>query len=337
MQSRQSSFSFSLTPILLVVPFFLWGTAMVAMKGVMPHTTPLFMAGMRLIPAGILVLIATAISKRQQPQTWQAWAWILLFAIVDGTLFQGFLAAGLVRTTAGLGSVMIDSQPLAVAVLSAWLFKEQIGAIGICGLILGILGISCIGLPVEWLSQIATGGAISQVNVSGLFVGGASLQEIRGEWLMLLAALSMAVGTVLIPFITKHVDPVVATGWHMIIGGIPLAIGSFYLESDRWTAITSSDWIAIGYSTIFGSAIAYGLFFYFAARGNLTSLSSLTFLTPVFALLFGGLFLGESLDLLQWCGVSLTIVSILLINQRDYIWSQLTGVPLETIDKAPTD
>ena len=293
---------------------------MVAMKGVMPHTTPLFMAGVRLIPAGILVLIATAISQRQQPNTWQAWAWISLFAIVDGSLFQGFLAAGLVRTTAGLGSVMIDSQPLAVAVLSAWLFKEQIGAIGICGLILGVLGISCIGLPVEWLSQIATGGAISPVSVSGLLD--------RGEWLMLLAALSMAVGTVLIPFITKHVDPVVATGWHMIIGGIPLAIGSLYLESNQWDAITNSDWIAIAYSTIFGSAISYGLFFYFAARGNLTSLSSLTFLTPVFALLFGGLFLGESLDLLQWCGVSLTIVSILLINQRDYLWSQLTGVPV---------
>jgi drug/metabolite transporter (DMT)-like permease len=113
----------------------------------------------------------------------------------------------------------------------------------------------------------------------------------------------------------------------MIIGGIPLAIGSLLWESDRWTAITGSDWLAIAYSTVFGSAIAYGLFFYFAAQGNLTSLSSLTFLTPVFALLFGNLFLGETLDLLQWCGVSLTLVSILLINQRDYIWSQLTGVP----------
>jgi drug/metabolite transporter (DMT)-like permease len=319
MQSKQSSFSFSLTPILLVMPFFLWGTAMVAMKGVLPHTTPFFMAAIRLIPAGILVLIVAAILKRPQPQSWQAWAWISLFALVDGTLFQGFLAAGLVRTNAGLGSVMIDSQPLAVAVLSAWLFKERIGAIGICGLILGVLGISCIGLPVDWLSQVATNPLISQFNLAGL--------ADRGEWLMLLAALSMAVGTILIPFITKYVDPVIATGWHMIIGGIPLAIGSFYLESNQWTAITTPDWLAIAYATIFGSAIAYGLFFYFAAQGNLTSLSSLTFLTPVFALLFGGLFLGEALDLLQWCGVSLTLVSILLINQRDYIWSQLTGVP----------
>ena len=320
MPSKQFSFSLSLTPILLVAPFLLWGTAMVAMKGVMPHTTPFFMAGIRLIPAGILVLIVAAIAKRPQPQSWQAWAWIGLFALIDGTLFQGFLAAGLVRTTAGLGSVMIDSQPLAVAVLSAWLFKEQIGAIGICGLVLGVLGISCIGLPVEWLSQLVASPLTSQIDVGSLFD--------RGEWLMLLAALSMAVGTILIPFITKHVDPVIATGWHMIIGGIPLTIASFSLESNQWTGLSGYDWLAIAYSTVFGSAIAYGLFFYFAAQGNLTSLSSLTFLTPVFALLFGSLFLGETLDLLQWCGVSLTLVSILFINQRDYIWSQLTGVPL---------
>ena len=308
---------------------------MVAMKGVMPHTTPLFMAAIRLIPAGILVLLFALLPiaggnptvKRRQPQAWQAWAWILLFAAIDGTLFQGFLAAGLVRTNAGLGSVMIDSQPLAVAMLSAWLFKERIGAIGICGLVLGVLGISCIGLPVEWLSQIATNSGASQFELSGLLE--------RGEWLMLLAALSMAVGTILVPFVTKYVDPVIATGWHMILGGVPLAIGSLYLESNQWAAITGYDWLSIAYSTIFGSAIAYGLFFYFAAKGNLTSLSSLTFLTPVFALLFGSLFLGETLDLLQWCGVCLTLVSILLINQRDYIWSQLTGVPVVTENPLP--
>jgi len=329
MQSKQSSPPLSLTPILLVTPFFLWGTAMVAIKGVMPHTTPLFMATIRLIPAGILVLIVAATIDRPQPQGWKAWAWILLFALVDGTLFQGFLAAGLARTTAGLGSVMIDSQPLAVALLSAWLFKERIGAIGICGLILGVLGISCIGLPVEWLSQFVASPLTSQFDLEALFN--------HGEWLMLLAALSMAVGTILIPFITKYVDPVVATGWHMIIGGIPLAIGSFYLESNQWAALTGSDWLSVAYSTVFGSAVAYGLFFYFAAQGNLTSLSSLTFLTPVFALLFGSLFLGETLDLLQWCGVSLTLVSILFINQRDYIWSQLTGVTLVADSSVQSD
>lgn len=322
MQLKQSSSLLSFTSILLVAPFFLWGTAMVAMKGVLPHTTPLFVAAMRLIPAGVIVLMFAAIAKRPQPQGWKPWLWIGAFALIDGTLFQGFLATGLVRTTAGLGSVTIDSQPLAVAVLSAWLFQERIGVIGISGLVIGFLGISCIALPAEWLSQFIASPLTSQIDLTALFD--------RGEWLMILAALSMAIGTVLIRFIVRYADPVVATAWHMMIGGIPLAIGSLLWESNQWTEIDSSGWLAIAYSTVFGSAISYGLFFYFASQGNLTSLSSLTFLTPVFALLFGSLYLGETLDSLQWFGVSLTFVSIITILQRDYIWSKLTGV--ESVD-----
>ncbi|MBN3909506.1 MAG: EamA family transporter [Nostoc sp. NMS1] len=310
MQLKLSASRLPFAPLLLIAPFFLWGTAMVAMKGVIPHTTPLFMAGVRLIPAGVLILIAAAFMGKPQPKGWAAWLWIALFALIDGTLFQGFLAEGLVRTSAGLGSVMIDSQPLAVALLSLWLFQEHIGFWGWLGLGLGVTGISLIGLPDEWILHILDSGAnITIGNWQDLFAS--------GEWLMLLAALSMAVGTVLIRFVCKHADPVTATGWHMILGGLPLWGISSVVESQQWENLGGSDLVALSYATVFGSAIAYGLFFYFASSGSLTSLSSLTFLTPVFALLFGNLFLSEILSPVQWVGVFLTLISIYLINQRD--------------------
>ncbi len=291
---------------------------MVAMKGVIPHTTPLFMAGVRLVPAGMLVLGATAAMGRPQPKGWAAWLWISLFAFIDGTLFQGFLAEGLVRTGAGLGSVMIDSQPLAVALLSSWLFGELIGLWGWLGLLFGVLGISLIGLPDAWILNLvsfATPHALHSTPYS-LLPTPYSLFE-SGEWLMLLAALSMAVGTVLIRFVCRYTDPVTATGWHMILGGVPLFALSAGIESQQWANINLSGWMALAYATIFGSAIAYGLFFYFASSGNLTSLSALTFLTPIFALLFGNLLLSETLSPLQWIGVCLTLVSIYLVNQRE--------------------
>ncbi|MUL35219.1 DMT family transporter [Gloeocapsopsis dulcis] len=309
MQIKLTESRLPFAPLLLIAPFFLWGTAMVAMKGVIPHTTPLFMAGVRLVPAGILVLAVGAILMRKpQPQSWQAWLWISIFAFVDGTLFQGFLAEGLVRTGAGLGSVMIDSQPIAVALLSCWLFGERIGLWGWLGLCIGIVGISLIGLPDEWFL-----GTASHINLTFT-----SLFE-SGEWLMLLAALSMAVGTVIIRYVSRYADPVVATGWHMILGGLPLFALSSGVESQQWVNIDLSGWMALTYSAIFGSAIAYGLFFYFASSRNLTSLSSLTFLTPVFALLFGNLLLAEVLSPLQWIGVGLTLISIYLINQREVL------------------
>lgn len=319
MQLKINSIQSPFAPLLLIAPFFLWGTAMVAMKGVIPHTTPLFMAGVRLVPAGVLVLVVAAMMGRSQPKSWAAWLWISLFALVDGALFQGFLAEGLVRTGAGLGSVMIDSQPLAVALLSGWLFSEVIGLWGWLGLGIGVLGISLIGLPDELILNLLHGKEIAlALDWQQLFQ--------NGEWLMLLASLSMAVGTVLIRFVMRHVDPVVATGWHMILGGLPLFAFSGVWESQQWVNIDSSGWMALAYSTIFGSAIAYGLFFYFASSGNLTSLSALTFLTPVFALLFGHLLLSEQLSSLQWVGVSMTLVSIYLINQRENIGQQVQSL-----------
>ncbi|WP_084639428.1 DMT family transporter [Geitlerinema sp. PCC 9228] len=299
-------------PFLAIAPFFFWGTAMVAMKGVMPHTEPFFLAGWRILPAGILVLLAAALAGRQQPVGWKAWLWIALFALVDGACFQGFLAWGLQNTGAGLGSVTIDSQPLMVAVLSRWLFGEIIGGWGWLGLSIGIVGISLIGLPTPWIESIARG------NLDG--IAWEALAE-HGQWLMLLAAVSMALGTVLIRGVCRHADPVVATGWHMVLGGMPLFWLSWQTESQPWVDLTAGDWISLGYATVFGSAVAYGLFFFYASRRNLTSLSALTFLTPVFALLFARLFLAETLTLWQQIGVGSTLVSIYLINQRQAIAS----------------
>ncbi|MGA9377501.1 MAG: EamA family transporter [Phormidium sp.] len=332
-ETTRFRFKFPFASVLLIAPFFLWGTAMVAMKGVMPQTTPFFVAGVRLLPAGVFVLLFCMLTGRSQPRTLLAWLWIALFGLVDAALFQGFLAQGLVRTDAGLGSVMIDSQPLAVAVLSLLLFGEKIGLWGWLGLGIGVFGISLIGLPDEWIVALLHPvrenlGLGMLANIPGEF---SDVKAVivnlfdHGLWLMLLAALSMAAGTVISRFVSRHVDPVVATGWHLILGGLPLFGLSATLETQQWQRLDLSSWMALSYATIFGSAIAYGLFFYFASRGSLTSLSSLTFLTPVFALLFGNLFLSEMLQPHQWLGVSLTLVSIYLVNQRDKLGKIFLG------------
>ena len=129
-----------------------------------------------------------------QPQGWRAWLWIALFGWVDVTLFQGFLATGLVRTEAGLGSVMIDSQPLAVALLALWLYGETIGLWGWLGLIIGIIGIGLIGLPDAWVVNLVQGHVV----LNGAFtLEWSQIPQLfnSGELLMLLAALAMAVGT----------------------------------------------------------------------------------------------------------------------------------------------
>ncbi|XP_050227424.1 WAT1-related protein At3g02690, chloroplastic [Mercurialis annua] len=289
----------------LVSPFFFWGTAMVAMKEVLPVTGPFFVASFRLIPAGLLLVGFAAYKQKPFPSGFNAWFSITLFGLVDAAFFQGFLAEGLQRTSAGLGSVIIDSQPLTVAVLAAFLFGETIGFIGAGGLVLGVVGLVLLEAPAL---------SIDQSNFS--------LWE-SGEWWMLLAAQSMAVGTVMVRWVSKYSDSIMATGWHMIIGGLPLAVISVLNHDPAFSGslseLTANDVLALLYTSIFGSAVSYGVFFYSATKGSLTKLSSLTFLTPMFASLFGFLYLGETLSPLQVVGAAVTLIGIYMVNYRSSV------------------
>ena len=139
---------------LMVLPFALWGTAMTAMAPLLASAGPWLVAGLRLVPAGLALLLwgqctgrGLAIDSRDRP-------WFLLFTLVDATLFQGLLALGLEGTGAGLGSVLIDCQPLLVALMARALFMESINPIGWMGLAIGLAGIVCIGLPAELLGHL---------------------------------------------------------------------------------------------------------------------------------------------------------------------------------------
>ncbi|CAL5222766.1 g5178 [Coccomyxa viridis] len=301
--------------LLLISPFFFWGTSMVAFKLLAPHTAPIWVSAVRLLPAGLVLIGWAARQGRPQPQGPMAWAAISLFALADGTCFQGFLAEGLQRTSAGLGSVIIDSQPLTVALLASLLFGERLGALGFVGLGLGVVGLCLLEVPVEALQGALTGSLGSLTSLTH----GGSLWD-SGEWWMLLAAQSMAVGTVMVPWVCRFADPVMATGYHMLLGGLPLLALSAYQESDvlleRLPQLTGQDALLLLYISLLGSAASYGVFFFNASRGNLTALSSLTFLTPLFAAITGFFVLGEVLTPVELTGATVTLGAVYLLNKK---------------------
>ena len=107
----------------------------------------------------------------------------------------------------------------------------------------------------------------------------------------------------------------------MVLGSVPLLV--WHVFDKNWPLVpdwSSFEWTLMSYSSLFGSALAYGLFFWFASRKELTSFSTLAFLTPVFALITGGIWLGERLFLLQWIGVVLVLISVLFVSQRGRFW-----------------
>lgn len=79
---------------------------------------------------------------------------------------------------------------------------------------------------------------------------------------MLVAAIAMAIGTVLSRYACRHSDPVAVTGWHMLLGGLPLLVWHGIDEAfpfiPPWSALA---WTQMAYASLMGSALAYALFF----------------------------------------------------------------------------
>ena len=87
------------------------------------------------------------------------------------------------------------------------------------------------------------------------------------------------------------------------------------LTVDPYAVHAGSDVVLLLYISLLGSAASYGVFFFNASKGNLTALSSLTFLTPMFAAVCGYLVLHETLTPLQLTGAAVTLGAVGLINQ----------------------
>jgi drug/metabolite transporter (DMT)-like permease len=106
----------------------------------------------------------------------------------------------------------------------------------------------------------------------------------------------------------------------MVLGGVMLAAAAVAADGDsgqlaeRLSQFNSSDALAMAYVSLFGGAASYGIFFYEATHGSLTAISSLTFLTPVFAAGAGYLLLGETLTPLQLIGATVTLSAVFAIN-----------------------
>mmetsp|Transcript_886 Transcript_886/g.1323 ORF Transcript_886/g.1323 Transcript_886/m.1323 type:complete len:446 (+) Transcript_886:162-1499(+) len=337
LQEEEPSFWASLlSSAMLVSPFAFWGTSMVAMK-TLTMLPPLLVGCLRILPAGLLLVAWAAAQGRPQPSGLKAWGWIIAFALVDGAAFQGFLAQGLQLTPAGLGSVIIDSQPLSVAVLASVLGFEPLTALSVAGLGVGVAGLALLELPEQVLitaadSVLHLGQVIpplasqptqlmTQSDMQALAESEHSI--FVGEMWMLAAAQSMAVGTVMVRFVSKYVDPVMATGWHMALGGLVLlaiCAGSTDVQvlQGVWGQLTPQDYASLFYISLLGGAASYGIYFVQASKpGNLVRLSSMTFLTPVFASVTGYLCLGEQLTAPQILGGAVTLSSVLLINRRE--------------------
>jgi drug/metabolite transporter (DMT)-like permease len=86
---------------------------------------------------------------------------------------------------------------------------------------------------------------------------------------------------------------------------------------ERWSLdLSTFAWMSLLLQSLVGAFASYLAWMWMLAHYNATKMSSFVFLTPVFALLFGALWLGEHITPGLLAALGLVAVGIVVVNRR---------------------
>lgn len=262
-----------------------WGTTYAVATEFLPAGHPLFVASMRSLPIGLLLIVGL----RKLPQGVWWWRMLVLGGLNIG-IFQALLFVAAYRLPGGVAAIAGAIQPLLVVLFSWLILSEKPSRPSVIAAIAGFVGVGLLVL-----------GPSARLDGVGL------LAAIAG-------AVAMGLGTVLTKRWQPPVPLIVFTAWQLAIGGLLLLPVALVVEGPLSELSKTNLWGFI-YLGLIGTALAYALWFRGIQRLQTSAVAALGLLSPVVATLIGYLFLQQTLTPVQLLGVAVVLGSVLL-SQR---------------------
>jgi probable blue pigment (indigoidine) exporter len=252
-------------------------------------------AALRALPAGILLTLI----GRSWPHG--AWWWRSgLLGLVNIAAFFALLFIAAERLPGGVASTIVALQPLIVVGLSRLFLADDVSVIGLVAGCTGVAGVAMLVLP------------------RGIVLDPVGVTAAAG------AAVTFAVGVVLIRHWGKPPSLLAMTGWQLLVGGIVLLPVTAITEGfpGTWSA---ANVVGFGYLGIVGTAIAYVLWFRGIVRLRAWLVSFLALLSPVVAIVLGLAVRHERLTTLQALGM-IVVVGSLVLSQTSGLLGRRQGI-----------
>jgi drug/metabolite transporter (DMT)-like permease len=268
----------------LVLLAAIWGASFLFNRITAPVLGPVLTAELRTLIAGIALAAYFAFAGFN-PQ-WRRWGrqYVIVGTLTSAVPFLLWAYAAL-TLTAGLMSVLNATSPMWGALWSMLLLRERLNPRKVLGLVIGVVGVAFVTQPQtgELVPVIAALAAAFCYGLAGAYMKRwASAVPSRG----MAVGTQLAAGVLLIPFIPLSPPTVAPT---------PLVMASM---------------LALG---LVCGAIAYLLYFRLIADIGATGALTVTYLIPVFGVLWGALFLGEALSAPMLAGGALVIIGTVFV------------------------
>ncbi|MCK0120634.1 DMT family transporter [Loktanella sp. F6476L] len=268
----------------------MWSSAFTSARVIVEYAPPLTALAFRFLVSGTLgVLIAAALGQNMRLSR-QQWVGVVVFGVCQNALYLGLNFVAMQTIAASLAAIIASTMPLLVA-LVGWLFLGQkIKALGIAGLIAGVIGVVVI------MGARITGGV-----------------DLYGLVLCLIGVVSLTIATLAVLGAASGGNVLMIVGLQMLVGSAMLWAPAFAFETFdvtwNWQLI-----VAFIYTTIVPGLLATWVWFVLVGRIGAVKASTFHFLNPFLGVAIAAALLGETIGLLDVLGVVIIAGGILAVQ-----------------------
>lgn len=276
--------SYCLTILISSLAPIIWGSSYIVTTELLPKDRPLIAAFLRCLPAGIfLILLSRTLPKKEE------WKTLIILSLLNFTVFQALLFFAAYRLPGGLAAVLGATQPLIIMLLSWKMDSHKPVILSLFSALIAILAMAV------------------------LFITPDATWALPGALAALLAASSMATGSFLAKRWRNELPLLAFTGWQLLIGALFLAPFAYAFEAPLET-LSTREILGYLYLSLFGTVIAYLLWFQALSKLASLAVTSLGLLSPISAVILGWLLLDQRLSSTSIIALIIALLSILVLQ-----------------------
>ncbi len=271
----------------------LWGASFLFIRVAVPALGPFALMELRVALAA-LVLLVYGFAIGRLPKLRAHWRRFAVLGTVNSAIPFSLIAFAEMELTASLAAILNSTTVLFTALVAAVWTGEALTVGKAAGVVLGVAGVAVL---VGWDPLVLTGAVLLSIGA------------------MLLASLSYAVGATYAKLAFADLPPLtMAVGQQAGAAVLLLAPAA---ASFPGADLSFAAGLSVLGLALLSTAVAYLLYFRLIENVGPTSTVTVTFLVPVFGLLFGVLLLDEPFGLGTLAGLGLVLLSVALVITRE--------------------
>jgi len=280
----------------LLTAMVIWSTSFAVLKATFLVYDPMFVIwGRQAIGALLFTLVIRRLWRRCSYEKGD-FKWLILMALFEPCLYFTFEAAAITYTTASQAGIITSTLPLLVAVTAYFTLQERASGAGAAGFITAIAG----AVMLSVFSDVTEAAPL----------------PVLGNFLEFMAMVCATGYTITLKNLSRRYDPFFLTAFQCYTGSIFFTPFVLIRERGIPEQFMLMPSLGVLYLGVVVTIFAYGMYSVGISRVKAGTAAAFVNLIPVFSVFWGWLFLGETMNALQYAGCGLVFLGVYLSQRR---------------------